>query len=720
MKETNGATLQKEISKIRSKSREMRDELRKSNPDWKTLIQDVSDGDIPNIVDRCLEGLEYLQDLGEIPEYSYHKLEDECERLLELCDDEENLLYPHLIRIYLFDGKGKNSTDVVQKISSTILDHLDKNPEFGDDFSSFIEDWRTIILPKDGAPYPPESIGSLMLKWCCDKFFSMQNLGLGEMVMIEKDITHFNKEHDTEFGILTEWEIISKCLPQMFTDLGRVNSTQGNKKFTSARAIVGNNRATGMEGLIPSSNAPWNSVSTYPRSGMIKLTDLRQIEKHIRDGLEKVIYGTRSKRDNFRKTFDAIKAISKSIRGYYETSDDKLVYLIGEVGSAKFSLNSDRVIFKATGTGDDKCKDFTSRFFCSSCLMPTPEGKTWYKCINCGDEDISFIDTHDLSEENKFARETALGYFEVRLSPWKNDVDKMKDSTLAVFRAEEHTAQISAKRSDEDAYTQTELYELMFQDIPIQSFEIDLGERILQPPIDILSCTTTMEVGIDLGDLNAVALRTVPPHAANYQQRVGRAGRGSSEVSMALTWIDNSAYAQSSFQRPEQIVSHPDAPPRLYLNNKKIRQRHVNAMMFQKFFKRRIYIPEELKFEGMDITEGQLLESLGSVEQFVNGSGEYTRSYFIIYLNQIINKLREAKSLGDIETLSGEDKILKQDALFLCEATKSDFDELIEWIDALRIDVSNWNTTDINESEVEDSESVNEDANEMLEVVENE
>ena len=142
----------------------------------------------------------------------------------------------------------------------------------------------------------------------------MQNLGLGEMVMIEKDNTHFNREFDTEFGMLSEWDIISKCLPQMFTDLVRVNSTQGNKKFTSARAIVGNNRATGMEGLIPSSNAPWNSVSTYPRSGMIKLTDMRQIEKHITKGLEEIIYGKRSKRDNFKKTFAAIKAISKSIR----------------------------------------------------------------------------------------------------------------------------------------------------------------------------------------------------------------------------------------------------------------------------------------------------------------------------------------------------------------------------------------------------------------------
>jgi len=217
--------------------------------------------------------------------------------------------------------------------------------------------------------------------------------------------------------------------------------------------------------------------------------------------------------------------------------------------------------------------------------------------------------------------EVAKRYFNERLVIWRDRVIEIEKSplrsgVLQIYRSEEHTAQISKKLNVDELYTGTEAHELQFQDIPIKSRSLIEGLTIEQPPIDILSCTTTMEVGIDIGSLTAVALRTVPPHAANYQQRVGRAGRGKSEVSLALTWIDNSAYAQSYFEVPERLVTHPSQAPQIYLKNQKIRERHLNALCFQLFFKRKDYDELNLTFEGMESGVGNLLESLGYADDF--------------------------------------------------------------------------------------------------------
>ena len=104
------------------------------------------------------------------------------------------------------------------------------------------------------------------------------------------------------------------------------------------------------------------------------------------------------------------------------------------------------------------------------------------------------------------------------------DEGKLDDLGLFTFRTEEHTAQISEKLNLDDVFSATEIHELEFQDIPIK--RASNYYKIDEPPIDILSSTTTMEVGIDIGSLTAVALRTVPPHSSNYQQRVGEQVEG--------------------------------------------------------------------------------------------------------------------------------------------------------------------------------------------------
>jgi len=103
-------------------------------------------------------------------------------------------------------------------------------------------------------------------------------------------------------------------------------------------------------------------------------------------------------------------------------------------------------------------------------------------------------------------------------------------------------------------------------------------KRFRTADLPVLYCSPTMELGVDIAQLNAVNMRNVPPTPANYAQRSGRAGRQGQPALVSTYCTSGSPHDQYFYKRPEQMVSGAVATPRLDLSNEDLVRAHVHAV----------------------------------------------------------------------------------------------------------------------------------------------
>jgi len=101
--------------------------------------------------------------------------------------------------------------------------------------------------------------------------------------------------------------------------------------------------------------------------------------------------------------------------------------------------------------------------------------------------------------------------------------------------------------------------------------------------INILNCSTTMEMGVDIGGISTVVMNNVPPRPANYLQRAGRAGRRREAQSLAFTICAPNPIGMNAIENPKWALAHKIAPPFLSFQSEPIVERHVNAFFLGKY-----------------------------------------------------------------------------------------------------------------------------------------
>lgn len=182
-----------------------------------------------------------------------------------------------------------------------------------------------------------------------------------------------------------------------------------------------------------------------------------------------------------------------------------------------------------------------------------------YRCDTCGS--FTLHNLFDICSEYRCTG-TLRAYTGVPFERLKYFVDLYENKKPIPMTAKEHTAQLTSQHAT------------------------NLQNDFEEGKVNILSCSTTFELGVDVGQLEAVFLRNVPPETSNYIQRAGRAGRRTDSTAFSLTYAKKRSHDLTYFQNPARLISGQIKTPYIVKDNEKIILRHVYAVALAWFFRK--------------------------------------------------------------------------------------------------------------------------------------
>lgn len=233
--------------------------------------------------------------------------------------------------------------------------------------------------------------------------------------------------------------------------------------------------------------------------------------------------------------------------GGVEATRDLLLDVLGLL------MRGPRILIASTLHGWRQSRDLLQLNAETILLQPLADGER-YRCTTCNVK-MPFVREGDPCPacQGEFERWPAADYQQSRY------VQRIVSDTLIPLKAGEHTAQVTG----EDR----------------KKLEDDFKAPQSQSSINVLACSPTLEMGINIGGLDAVIMRNVPPRPDNYAQRGGRVGRHS-RVGVVLGYTRSTPHDAYFFDRPAEMIAGEVPAPGIGLGNRDVLLRHLHAIAF--------------------------------------------------------------------------------------------------------------------------------------------